>query len=122
MLPKEDRKAMLLRLYNDDSPLMDHSKYRFLQKPANPTSKDHNAAAVADDDDGMKDEETPDIDLINDEPISDDAGDGEGNIGTAGLNSDSTAAGGAGKGVGAKEEVFGTSVEGGLDMSGQGGG
>ena len=30
MLPKEDRKAMLLRLYNDDSPLMDHSKDRFM--------------------------------------------------------------------------------------------
>lgn len=29
MLPKEDRKAMLLRLYNDDSPLLDHSKERF---------------------------------------------------------------------------------------------
>lgn len=34
MLPKEDRKAMLLRLYNDDSPLMDHSKDRF-NRPAN---------------------------------------------------------------------------------------
>ena len=34
MLPKEDRKAMLLRLYNDDSPLMDHSKDRF-NKQAN---------------------------------------------------------------------------------------
>lgn len=32
MLPKEDRKAMLLRLYNDDSPLLDHSKDRFLHK------------------------------------------------------------------------------------------
>ena len=32
MLPKEERKAMLLRLYNDDSPLMDHSKDRFLGK------------------------------------------------------------------------------------------
>ena len=30
MLPKEDRKAMLLRLYNEDTPLMDHSKDRFL--------------------------------------------------------------------------------------------
>lgn len=29
MLPKEDRKAMLLRLYNDDTPLLDHSKERF---------------------------------------------------------------------------------------------
>lgn len=26
MLPKEERKAMLLRLYNDDSPLIDHSQ------------------------------------------------------------------------------------------------
>lgn len=34
MLPKEERKAMLLRLYNDDSPLMDHSKDRF-NKQAN---------------------------------------------------------------------------------------
>ena len=29
MLPKEDRKAMLLRLYNEDTPLQDHSKDRF---------------------------------------------------------------------------------------------
>ena len=33
MLPKEDRKAMLLRLYNEDTPLMDHSKDRFMRKP-----------------------------------------------------------------------------------------
>lgn len=33
MLPKEDRKAMLLRLYNEDTPLMDHSKDRFHDKP-----------------------------------------------------------------------------------------
>ena len=70
----------------------------------------------------MKDDETPDTDLINDEPISDDAGDGERNIGTTGLNSDSTGADGVGKGIGAKDEVFGTSVAGGLDTSGQGGG
>lgn len=37
MLPKEDRKAMLLRLYNDDTPLMDHSKERF-NKPRNSSS------------------------------------------------------------------------------------
>ncbi|OCK82305.1 S-adenosyl-L-methionine-dependent methyltransferase [Lepidopterella palustris CBS 459.81] len=29
MLPKEDRKALLLRLFNDDSPLIDHSKDSF---------------------------------------------------------------------------------------------
>lgn len=28
MLPKEERKAMLLRLYNDDTPLIDHSQER----------------------------------------------------------------------------------------------
>ncbi len=33
MLPKEDRKAMLLRLYNDDTPLQDHSKERFNKAP-----------------------------------------------------------------------------------------
>jgi len=32
MLPKEDRKAMLLRLYNDDSPLEDSSQMRFKGK------------------------------------------------------------------------------------------
>ena len=30
MLPKEERKAMLLRLYNDNTPLQDHSKDRFI--------------------------------------------------------------------------------------------
>lgn len=35
MLPKEERKAMLLRLYNDDTPLIDHSQERRLaQKDA----------------------------------------------------------------------------------------
>lgn len=29
MLPKEERKAMLLRLFNEDTPLQDHSKERF---------------------------------------------------------------------------------------------
>lgn len=33
MLPKDDRKAMLLRLYNDDSPLIDTSKDRFRKSP-----------------------------------------------------------------------------------------
>ncbi|KAL9127060.1 MAG: hypothetical protein Q9217_003989 [Psora testacea] len=33
MLPKADRKAMLLRLFNEDTPLQDHSKDRFDRKP-----------------------------------------------------------------------------------------
>ena len=32
MLPKEERRAMLLRLFNDETPLQDHSKDRFLKK------------------------------------------------------------------------------------------
>lgn len=38
MLPKEDRKAMLLRIYNEDTPLMDHSKDRFNKRPS-PTAE-----------------------------------------------------------------------------------
>lgn len=52
MLPKEDRKAMLLRLYNDDSPLMDHSKGRSKAQ----------ANSIEDGDTSfMKDEEEDDI-------------------------------------------------------------
>lgn len=41
MLPKEDRKAMLLRLYNDTTPLMDHSKDRFKKiEDETPTAND----------------------------------------------------------------------------------
>ena len=47
MLPKEERKAMLLSLYNDDSPLMDHSKDRF----AGGTSKLEMGEPASDDDD-----------------------------------------------------------------------
>ena len=52
MLPKEDRKAMLLRLYNEDTPLMDHSKDRFHDK-----SKPQPDADVIKETDGAKDEE-----------------------------------------------------------------
>lgn len=124
MLPKEDRKAMLLRLFNDDSPLTDHSKDRFL--------RDTNPPEANDDDSVMKDgntdakDETPndDIDLIEERSVSggdDDDDEREENIGKAGLDPD-VPAGGAGKGVNAKEELFGTSVAGVLDTSGQGGG
>ena len=50
MLPKEDRKAMLLRLYNEDTPLMDHSKDRFSRDRTDANVKDEPA-------DGIKDEE-----------------------------------------------------------------
>lgn len=63
MLPKEERKAMLLSLYNDDSPLMDHSKERF----AGGTSKLEMGEPASDDDDvgvGEKMELDDDIDGI----------------------------------------------------------
>lgn len=34
MLPKEERRAMLLRLYNDESPLIDHSQEQKKQNAA----------------------------------------------------------------------------------------
>lgn len=37
MLPKEERRAMLLRLYNDESPLIDHSQEH--KKPKAESSK-----------------------------------------------------------------------------------
>lgn len=63
MLPKEERKAMLLSLYNDDSPLMDHSKERF----AEGTSKLEMGEPASDDDDvgvGGKMELGEDIDSV----------------------------------------------------------
>lgn len=63
MLPKEERKAMLLSLYNDDSPLMDHSKERF----AGATSKLEMGEPTSDDDDvgvGGKMELDEDIDGV----------------------------------------------------------
>jgi len=120
MLPKEDRKAMLLRLFNDDSPLTDHFGDRFLRD-----TRPHEA----ENDSVMKDEnidakdETPndDVDLIEERSVSGDDDEGGENIGKAGLDPDVPARG-PGKGVNAKEEFFGTSVAGGLDTSGQGGG
>ncbi|KZF25153.1 S-adenosyl-L-methionine-dependent methyltransferase [Xylona heveae TC161] len=43
MLPKEERRAMLLRLYNDDSPLLDHSKDRFIDNEMPPPASSSDA-------------------------------------------------------------------------------
>ncbi|KAK7733567.1 tRNA (cytosine-5-)-methyltransferase ncl1 [Botryosphaeria dothidea] len=53
MLPKEERKAMLLRLYNDNSELIDHSKKSF-NKPNDEPSKEVVEEAVNDDEDAME--------------------------------------------------------------------
>ena len=54
MLPKEDRKAMLLRLYNEDTPLMDHSKDRFSRDRTDANIKDEPVDGIKD---GEKEEE-----------------------------------------------------------------
>lgn len=46
MLPKEERKAMLLRIYNEDTPLMDHSKDRFTAKPKATSKQDSDKDAM----------------------------------------------------------------------------
>jgi multisite-specific tRNA:(cytosine-C5)-methyltransferase len=43
MLPKEERRAMLLRLYNDESPLIDHSQEH--KKPKAESSKAESSKA-----------------------------------------------------------------------------
>ncbi|KAL9098699.1 MAG: hypothetical protein Q9163_005685 [Psora crenata] len=52
MLPKDDRKALLIRLFNEDTPLQDHSKDRF--------NKDRDAGKA----DGKDDEEKEEEDLV----------------------------------------------------------
>jgi len=50
MLPKEERKAMLLRLYNDDSPLIDHSQERAAERRLAAKEADANGNMGAGDD------------------------------------------------------------------------
>lgn len=53
MLPKEDRKAMLLRLYNEVIPLQDGSKARFEKKEeVAPNGDVQNTSSDVDDEDG----------------------------------------------------------------------
>ena len=64
MLPKEDRKAMLLRLYNEDTPLMDHSKDRFSRDRTGANIKDEPADEVKDgEEEDDDDEEEVDADV-----------------------------------------------------------
>lgn len=48
MLPKEDRKAMLLRLYNEDTPLRDHHQGKFNKSGSTKPASDSRKAQVAD--------------------------------------------------------------------------
>ena len=49
MLPKEDRKAMLLRLYNEDIPLEDHSKDRHKIHDSSSSIKGEDSLMIGDD-------------------------------------------------------------------------
>lgn len=134
MLPKEDRKAMLLRLYNDDSPLLDHSKDRFgtaagkVNTAVNAPLGDGVAAAAATQEavvdmdverngNGMEVGEDPvvpngvsleDLDNDNDDDDDDDEDD-SGGVAVPGLSGDEVEAG-TGTGIGTGEETMGTSL------------
>lgn len=83
MLPKEDRKAMLLRLFNEDTPLMDHSKDRFHND-----SRAQPNANIKDEADDIKDEEQEvDADVENKMAVKEEEGK-EGNIAAATLGED----------------------------------
>lgn len=72
MLPKEERKAMLLRLFNDDSPLIDHSKERFNKDRQNgETVKKENDAENEMDIDGSQSPEIPPISSDGGAPVTD---------------------------------------------------
>ena len=58
MLPKEDRRAMLLRLFNEDTPLMDHSKDRFHKD-----AKAQTNASIKDEPNDINHEEQVDADI-----------------------------------------------------------
>ncbi|MCJ1477477.1 hypothetical protein MMC13_006149 [Lambiella insularis] len=73
MLPKEDRKAMLLRLYNDDSHLLDHSKDRFKTQtngmedgagsPVKEEEEEYDTKAIGDGQEEDVEDEQPGVDV-----------------------------------------------------------
>ena len=105
MLPKEDRKAMLLRLYNDDSPLLDHSKERFNKRAAAPldsvSDAEIEADAVAEHDEMLKVEEARSDHDDDDE---------EGGVAINPLGGEGLVTGVAGGGSGTMLETYGTSM------------
>jgi hypothetical protein len=105
---------MLLRLYNEDTPLMDHSKDRFLKNPntaAEPVSdaemeeaaekeaEEKLAVAAARDD----------TNLLSDDDDDDDEEEGGVSIRTAGMAAEATGLG-SGEGSGAMKEQYGSST------------
>ena len=120
MLPKEDRRAMLLRLYNDDTPLTDHSKDRFNNKSHNTTASDPLAPAPVSDEaaEAIAEKEAEEKlavatarDDTNLQSEDDDNEEGGVAIATAGLTAQPTGLGsGGGEGSGAAVEQYGSST------------
>lgn len=125
MLPKEDRKAMLLRLYNDDSPLMDHSKDRFVPSAADKSNSadapldDKVATATAEADvdtdsrDAMMADLNGEVDVAEEKDVKSEGDDNADVIVAAGLGNTGLRAGEAedgGVSIGTGEETMGTST------------
>ena len=77
MLPKEDRKAMLLRLFNEDTPLQDHSKDRFKKRAKDSDSKEEDAEAG---DKEIKEEEEVVVEVEEEEEPTSDVADDDGGV------------------------------------------
>lgn len=116
MLPKEDRKAMLLRLYDDDTPLMDHSKDRFNKTSntsSNPTARepvsDTEAEEIADKE--AEDTLAPATARADTNLQSEDDDEEEGGvaIGRAGMTAEATGLG-SGEGIRAPATQYGSST------------
>ena len=89
MLPKEDRKAMLLRLFNDDSPLQDHSKDRLkidVSLPADGVpDAESEAKAIVERDEGFKVAEAANDDNDDDDKDLEEGGVAIGSLGGEGI-------------------------------------
>lgn len=117
MLPKEGRKAMLLRLYNEDTPLMDHSKDRFLKNSS--TAEAVTAEPVSD----IEMEETAEKEAMEELAVTaarddtnvpsddddDDEEEGGVSIRAAGMTAEATGLG-SGEGSGATGAQYGSST------------
>ena len=97
MLPKEDRKAMLLRLYNEDTPLMDHSKDRFHNNNNSKSKPDADIKHEVDDikdeagtkeEDGTKDEDEVAADVEYELANNEENGEGSSEVGALGKSGD----------------------------------
>ncbi|KAL6715109.1 tRNA (cytosine-5-)-methyltransferase ncl1 [Lecanora helva] len=106
MLPKEERKAMLLRLFNEDTPLEDHSKDRFhtgnAQQKIKKSPDEGVEAAAKLDGNTSEDEDGGGVSIV--------VGNDEKDVGAAGLGDEVKAAEALGDDAGKEDDVVPASM------------